>query len=272
MGSGDAISVPGWLPHGSAGVWRPCPAAALTAGSHPLLSRADWQGSRDSAFQAAAFPHVHVASESQAGLFGSQVMEIHSCSLRPRGRTVQSYMQGLWSYTVWIRFWFCHFLVGCSTGSYLNSVPQFPHLQTREGEGEETVSCLRVFRKIKWVHTCRVFTAEPMGRISELRHCRCHYSQHWRLSPGDQRAGNSARLQEWLDGRTGKPTLGNCALSLSLSLVAEFLVPTCLPCSPLSGFLSLCLSWVSHGLSDRTYTIFHLGQIASLRSSSKFLG
>ena len=51
-------------------------------------------------------------------------------------RTAQSYMQGLWSYTVWIRFWFCHFLVGCSTGSYLNSLC-LSFLMYKRGRGKE---------------------------------------------------------------------------------------------------------------------------------------
>ena len=255
MGSGDAVSVPGWLPHGSAGVWRPCPAAALTAGSHPLPASLAGRTGR-----------VPVTAPSRRLLSPTSMWPL---SLRQGflGHKWWKFTHAAWgqeenSSKLHARSLELHCLDSIlvlplpSRMLYREllklSVPQFPHVQTREGEGEETVSCLRVFRKIKWVHTCRVFTAELMGRILELRHCCCHYSQHWRLSLGDQRAGNSARLQEWLDGRTGKPTLGNCALSLSLSLVAEFLVPTCLPCSPLSGFLSLCLSWVSHGLSDHT--------------------
>lgn len=54
---------------------------------------------------------------------------------------------------------------------------------------------------------------------------------------------------EELENRLSETVLFQC-----LYLVAEFFVPTCLACSPFSGFLGLCLSWVSHGLSDRAGT------------------
>lgn len=57
-----------------------------------------------------------------------------------------------------------------------------------------------------------------------------------------------------------------------LFVSGPWVLPTRLPCSPFSGFLGLCLRWINCALSGHIHSISQLGQIASLRSNSKFLG
>ena len=237
------------------------------------LSRADWQGSRDSAFQAAAFPHVHVASESQAGLFG--VTSDGNSLMQPEAkrRTAQSYMKGLWSYTVWIRFWFCHFLVGCSTGSYLNSLC-LSFLTYKRGRRKE--------RK-------QLAALGFSGKLNEFIHVECLLLSWWEgswnwdtvavitVSTGGSpwvirgqeiQPGFRSDWMEELENRLSETVLFHCLYLWWLSSLFPrvYLVP-----------LSLAFSACVYPGSAMVFltilnTIFHLGQITSLRSSSKFLG